>query len=110
MLYYKPINNDYILINLNDIFLGPEIHSVIINKGSELYDSSWSYSNNLILDNNLLPLNKIDNILNLFNNKTSLYAVKLKRYNNKYEIIDGRHRIACAILFGHTHIPALIIC
>ena len=109
-MHYNYLNCKNVkIINLNDIYMGPEMYHVINIKGKELYGNQWFYEPKLILDNNLFSLSRINEMFKLFKNNIKLPPVKLKLYNNKYEIIDGRHRIVLSILFNYDNVPAIII-
>lgn len=108
-MFYNYLNSNNVkIINLSNIYLGPEMHQLVNDMGKKLYGNDWYYNSKLILDNNLFPLTKINDMLLIFN-KIKLPPIKLKKYLNNYEIIDGRHRVVLSILHNFNQIPAIII-
>ena len=57
------------------------------------------------------PLNRMDIVLNLINEGVTLPPVVVRKIGSTeyYELIDGRHRVAVAVLLGKTEIPATVI-
>jgi hypothetical protein len=95
-------------VNINDIYIGPEMYQVINDLGKKINGHNWYYEG-LIMDNGLLPLSRIDNMLNCYIKHITLPPVILKENNNnKYEIIDGRHRIVMSIIFGYKDINSIL--
>lgn len=97
------------LTDINDIYMGPEMYNVINDLGKFLNGHSWSYEHGLVMDSGLLPLSRVDNMLNCFIKHMVLPPISLKKKNNRYEIVDGRHRIVMSIIFGYKQIPYTMI-
>lgn len=97
------------LLNINDIYFGPEMHQALIQKGKEMYGCDWEYSPDLVIDHNLFPLSRLEALSTLFDKKVPLPPIKVKNIYNKYDIIDGRHRVVLSVLYGYSHIYAEIV-
>jgi hypothetical protein len=92
-------------VDVDNIYLGPEMYTVINDLGRCLNGTAWSYDRGLVMDSGLLPLSRIDNMLHCFIKRMLLPPVRLKKRGAKYEIVDGRHRIVMSIIFGYRYIP-----
>lgn len=108
MKYYKCNLKFDSLIDIFDIFLGPEMHEALNYYGTIMHGPEWDYPYTLIYDTNLFPLNRIPVNEKSFIKDLSIPPVKLKKIGNRYEIIDGRHRVVLSILYGYTHVPAIL--
>ena len=63
----------------------------------------------ILPNDNSLPLNRINNMINLFNNNTKLPPIMVTKHKRGFYIInDGRHRFACSIMKGYKYIPIII--
>ena len=63
---------------------------------------------------NSLPLNKWDQVEQVFLSKKELYPIKIRFYTkiaekDYYEVIDGRHRTLASLRLGYEYIPSIII-
>lgn len=106
---YSTSESFHKFIQLKDIYIGPEMHYALEHYGKEINGESWEYDAPLVMDAQLLPLNRIKSMLPAFTDSLGLPPIKVKERDDKYEIIDGRHRIVLSIIFGYTTIPALLI-
>lgn len=101
------------VIKISEIYLTPEMYSVIVDVGRLMNGKDWTYEcdSNLVKDYGLLPLSKVDNMLFCFLKNIQLPPVTLTRSRDsklKYEILDGRHRIAMSIVFGFKEVPYIL--
>lgn len=57
------------------------------------------------------PLNRMDAMINLIDEGVELPPIVVKRVGSTdyYELIDGRHRVAVAILLNQTEVPVITI-
>jgi hypothetical protein len=98
-------------INIENIVLSTHIVKAILN-----YDSNRKINNQVIYDGSL-PLNRMTSIMecNNFDNLLNIEPIQLKLDyidNNQkkfYRIINGRHRIARAILEDIKEINSIIL-
>lgn len=97
------------LVDIFDIYMGPEMHEALEIYGTKMHGLLWEYPYGLVKDYNLYPLKNIDTLNELFFNNENMDPVKLEKDGSKYNIINGRHRIVLSILYGYTHVPAIII-
>jgi hypothetical protein len=96
------------LIDLQHIYLGPEMHAALARRGRELHGEHWAYSHGLVKDHHLFPLGRLASNEAAFVRHVPLPPVQLQRLGSKFDILDGRHRIVLSILYGHTHVPAVV--
>jgi hypothetical protein len=92
------------LIKISDIWIDYNIYNEVKRRGlvwPEIYEEN-------VMDCATLPLtsDRLDRITD--NTTTTLPPVRLKKINSMYRIIDGRHRIANAIIKNISSIEAEI--
>jgi hypothetical protein len=98
-------------INVENIVLSTQIVKIILK-----YNSNIKINNHVIYDGTL-PLNRMDSIMacNNFDNLLNIEPIQIKLDyidNNQekfYRIINGRHRIARAILEDIKEINSIIL-
>ena len=91
-------------IKISDIWIDYNIYKEVKNRGivwPEIYEEN-------VIDCATLPLTS-DRLDSIYETTHTLPPVRLKKINLMYRIIDGRHRIANAIMKNMSYIEAEIL-
>jgi ParB-like chromosome segregation protein Spo0J len=83
-------------IHVKDIALSHHIINMV-KKYKDIDTSEYT-----IVDNGTFPLNteRLERIIEGVRNGDDIPSIKLKKRYGKHEVIDGRHRIAVALILG----------
>ena len=97
---------DYITISIDNLLFDERIADMVEQNGMIFPDSLLSN----IYDAGTFHLNQERLIRVLSGYNENLPAVKVsKTLNNKYKVIDGRHRVCAAIMKGDLHVPCVVV-
>ena len=99
--YNHKIESNITYVDIDKILLSQPIINAVENLGKKIVNPN--------IDPFAPAFGKLER-LNSFNNFVNIILppVVLKKYQNYYTIIDGRHRIALSLYNNFTQIPAIL--
>lgn len=95
------------LINIQDLFITYRIADAI-----KSFNPDFDPSNFVLLEDNTLELSRMENMMNdKLYNTTEREPIKISKngFIGMHDIIDGRHRVARAILLGKDKIECELV-
>tara|TARA_B100000902_G_C27124737_1_gene820499 strand:+ start:212 stop:613 length:402 start_codon:yes stop_codon:yes gene_type:complete len=105
-------NIDYILIEYNKIILDKSMSEELTRLCGDKYNGTGLKKFRDFKTKNYGDMKRIDIVKNDFENDKGLDPIKVINFNgrdNRYEIIDGRHRYIISLYKGYTHIPCNLL-
>lgn len=98
--------SDIIFVNIIDIYFDQVMQKTCESYNIDNIDIINYYDYNIVGR----VLTRIEHVISGMNNNTLLPPIKLcKCIQDKYKIIDGRHRVVASLIKGHKYIPAIIV-